>query len=72
VNVCGVPIGKIGLILNVAGTLLIALAIGKNKEVAYQTTEKGRRQYLAAVLHPVWFKIGLVLIAAGFLLQLLD
>lgn len=62
---------KSGLILNLFGTLLIAFAIRANPEEAYQTY-KGRKAYLASVLHPRCFWVGVALLMLGFLLSILD
>jgi hypothetical protein len=64
-------LSRIGLIFNFVGTVMIALSFGRNLGEAYQTDQKGRRIYLASFLSPLLFKVGLVLAALGFLLQLL-
>lgn len=61
---------RVGLVLNIVGTLLVACSFGKNLEDAYQEDKKGRNIYLASFLHPKWFTCGLVLIILGFVLQL--
>jgi hypothetical protein len=58
----------IGLILNIAGTLLISFSFGKNLAEAHQIDDKGRKIYLASFLHPQWFKWGIALLGIGFLL----
>jgi hypothetical protein len=63
-------LGRIGLILNFAGTVLVALSFGRNLGAAYQTDDRGRRIYLASFLYPNLFRLGLGLAAVGFLLQL--
>jgi hypothetical protein len=60
-----------GIILNFVGTVLIAFSFGSNLGEAYQTDRKGRKVYLASFLHPRLFRIGMVLLALGFGLQLL-
>ncbi len=62
---------KLGLILNLLGTILVALSFGKNLEEAHQIDKKGRRIYLASFLHPSWFKAGMFLIILGFLLSII-
>ncbi len=62
---------KIGLVLNIVGTVMIALSFGKNLADAHQLDEKGREIYLALFLHPKLFKCGLALIIVGFILQLI-
>ena len=61
----------LGLILNIAGTLLISFSFGKNLEEAHQFDDKGRKIYLASFLHPREFKWGITLLCIGFILQLL-
>jgi hypothetical protein len=65
-------IAKVGLSLNFLGTLMVCLSFGKNREGAYQTDDRNRRIYLASFLHPTIFRWGLILVAFGFLLQLVD
>jgi len=64
-------ISKLGLILNIVGTVMIALSFGKNLANAHQLDEKGRKIYLASFLRPKLFIWGLVLVILGFILQLL-
>ena len=59
----------LGLVLNVLGTIMIALSFGKNLANAHQLDEKGRKVYLASFLHPKLFRWGLVVIVVGFVLQ---
>ena len=60
-----------GLILNFVGTLLIALSFGKNLGGAYQVDEKGKKIYLASYVSPAMFRIGIVLVMLGFLIQII-
>ena len=69
--VCSITLAKVGLILNFIGTIMIALSFGKNLEEAHQEDKKGRRVYLASFLYPRAFYVGCLLLAVGFLLQLL-
>jgi hypothetical protein len=62
---------KIGLFLNIAGTVMIAFSFGKNLEDAHQFDRKGHKVYLASFLHPKLFCWGLILIIIGFILQLI-
>jgi hypothetical protein len=64
-------LSRIGLIFNFVGTVMIALSFGRNLGEAYQSDKQGRRIYLASFLSPLLFKLGLVVAALGFLLQLL-
>ncbi len=63
---------KWGLLLNIVGTIMIAVSFGKNLADAHQHDEKGRKVYLASYLHPKLFKWGLGTIIFGFLLQFVD
>ena len=62
---------RLGLLLNVVGTIMIALSVGKNPGDAHQIV-KGREIYLASVLRPKLFYCGLVVIILGFVLQFID
>ena len=61
----------VGLILNFIGTLLIAFSVGKNSENAYQVDKNGRKKYLAIYISPIRFRIGIILVLLGFLLQII-
>jgi hypothetical protein len=61
---------KTGLVLNIAGTIIIAFSFGKNLADAHQLDDKGRKIYLATFRHPMLFYCGLVLVIIGFILQL--
>jgi hypothetical protein len=65
-------ISKIGLILNLIGTIMLAFSFGKNLEEAHQEDEKGKKIYIASFLYPKCFYAGLILLSIGFLLQLLN
>jgi len=60
---------RIGLVLNLAGTILLAFSVGRNPGEAYQDVGN-RRRYLASVVRPSWFYSGLGLLGVGFLFQL--
>lgn len=62
---------KLGLVLNLVGTLLIAFSFGKNIADAYQTYKRKRKVYLASLLHPLLFKMGLIFVIAGFLFNII-
>jgi hypothetical protein len=62
-------LSKVGLILNIVGTLMIAFSFGKNLEEAHQIDGRRRKVYLASFLHPKLFKLGLAIIVLGFILQ---
>lgn len=63
---------KLGLLFNIAGTIMIALSFGKNLANAHQFDRKGRKVYLASFLHPKLFYLGLMLVIIGFILQLIS
>jgi len=63
-------LAKMGLVLNILGTVMIALSFGKNLRDAHQLDEKRRKIYLASLLHPKLFNWGLAIIILGFILQL--
>jgi hypothetical protein len=60
---------KWGLILNFVGTILVAISVGKNPGGAYQSGKWGR--IFLAVFYPVWFRVGLSLLAFGFFFNFL-
>jgi hypothetical protein len=60
----------IGLVLNCAGTFLVAISFGKNPGGGHQKDAKGRKIYLASFLYPTLFYAGLGLLGTGFALQL--
>ena len=62
-------LAKVGLFLNMLGTVMIALSFGKNLADAHQMDGKRRKVYLASFLHPKLFKLGLAIIIFGFILQ---
>jgi hypothetical protein len=63
---------RLGLLLNIVGTIMIAYSFGKNPEDANQPDKKGRKVYLASYLHPKLFKWGLGIVILGFVLQFID
>jgi len=65
-----ITLAKIGILLNLFGTLMVAISFGKNLEEAHQISKKGQKIYLASFLHLTMFKIGLLVICIGFILQL--
>lgn len=69
-TLCGfLTLTRLGLLLNVAGTIMIAFSFGKNLGEANQEDAKGRKIYLAAFLRPKLFEWGVVIIILGFVLQ---
>ncbi len=74
-------LNRIGLFLNVVGSILIALSFGKPESEAYQEVERCwvakaigmrpfRKQSLAAFTHPLALYAGIVLVILGFTLSL--
>lgn len=64
-------LGRLGLMLNIVGTLMIAFSFGRNLEDAHQIDNQGREIYLASFLYPGLFRIGIAMIVLGFLFQLM-
>lgn len=62
---------RVGLLLNFVGTVLLAFSFGRNLEGAYQRDTNGRKVELASFTHPRRFRVGVALVAFGFLVQLL-
>ena len=62
-------LARVGLLLNLVGTIMVALSFGKNPGEAHQSDAKGRPIYLASFLNPSLFRWGLAVISVGFLLQ---
>ena len=62
-------LARLGLFLNVVGTVMIAFSFGKNIEDAHQLDKKRRKVYLASFLYPRLFNWGLIIIIFGFVLQ---
>jgi len=58
-----------GLTLNFIAAILIALSIGKCPTEVYQEDEKGRKIHLTAMVHPLGFRVGIILLIFGFFLQ---
>jgi len=63
---------RAGLILNIAGTLMVAFSFGENLAEAHQLDSKGREVYLASFLHPKLFWWGIGLLVLGFALQIIN
>jgi hypothetical protein len=61
---------RVGLFMNMLGTLMIAFSFGKNPADANQV-ERGRKVYLASFLHPKLFYLGLGIFILGFFMQFL-
>lgn len=66
-------LNNIGIILNLIGTILIAVSFGRlpNKQGAPYTGDgKGGKKYIAYFNYPYLFCGGLLLLFLGFILQL--
>jgi hypothetical protein len=61
---------KTGLVLNIVGTLILALSFGKKPADVHQLDEKRRKIYLVSFRYPQLFYWGIGLIILGFILQL--
>lgn len=57
-----------GLVFGFLGTLAVALSVAKNPGLGYQAVD-GKKIYLAVILYPLAFRIGMILISLGFVLQ---
>jgi hypothetical protein len=57
-----------GLVLNIAGSLLIAFSFGKHLGDAYNIDNRGKKVYMASFLHPRLFRIGIYFLVFGFIL----
>jgi len=63
----------LGLTLNLAGTLLVACFIGKDRNECVEGEGKpGEKWHSLLIYHPYWFKSGIILIIIGFFLSLVD
>jgi len=73
---------RIGLILNIAGSILVAAAVGRPESPVYQEIERGRlarafglrrykKQSLAAITWPSALYTGITLLIVGFLASFL-
>lgn len=60
---------RLGLILNVIGSLFLASAITKNTQSSYEKTSRGKVYYLAIIKSPFRLRLGIILIFFGFLYQ---
>jgi len=59
-----------GLLLNLAGTPMLAFAFGNNPGKAHIIDDWGRVTYLASLLRPKLFWFGLIVMGIGYALQL--
>jgi len=64
-------LNKVGLTLNIIGSLCIAFSFGKNLAGACQVDKNNKKIFLASFLHPCLFKSGIALMIFGFLLMLI-
>lgn len=65
----------IAVLLNFVGTIFVAFSIGKllrGGRTFFSAQDGEKKSYdFAYVLHPLWFRIGLSIIALGFLIQII-
>jgi hypothetical protein len=61
-------LNQLGLVLNIVGSLLIAISIGKNPANANIQTAGAKKVYLASFNHPTLFRVGFYLLVFGFIL----
>lgn len=72
-NIYNFLLKNLGLILNLIGTVLIAISFGRypKKEAAPHTFDgKGGKKYIAYFNYPKLFCFGLILLFFGFVFQL--
>ena len=62
---------RLGLILNIIGSLFIAFSFGENLAEAHQVDKNNKKIFLASFLRPSLFGYGVALIIFGFLLMLI-
>jgi hypothetical protein len=65
-----ITLTNLGLILNAIGSFMVAISFGENLGGAYQNDKKGKPIYLASFLRPKSFRIGLLIMGVGFVLQI--
>ncbi|OGN31522.1 MAG: hypothetical protein A3I92_00570 [Candidatus Yanofskybacteria bacterium RIFCSPLOWO2_02_FULL_43_10b] len=65
---------NLGLILNIIGSILVVVSIGKFPDGfgGSTTSNNGREYHFAYVTRPTGLKIGLLLIIIGFIVQILE
>lgn len=62
---------RLGLILNVIGSLFLASAITKNTEGSYEEGPSKKIFYLAIIKSPLRLRIGIILIILGFIYEII-
>lgn len=48
-------LNQLGLVLNIAGSLLIAISFGKHIGGGYNIDKNGKKVFLASLLHPIFY-----------------
>ena len=66
-----ITLAQFSIIVSFIGALFLAFSVIKNPREAHQMDDRGRKLYLASVVLSK-FRIGIWLLVAGFVLQLLD
>jgi len=62
---------RLGLILNVLGSLFLASAVSRNTQDSYEEDSSRRIYYLAVIKSPFRLRVGIILIISGFLYQII-
>ncbi len=62
---------RLGLILNIVGSLFLASAVTKNTQGSHEAGISKKLFYLAIIKSPFSLRIGIILIISGFLSQIL-
>lgn len=64
-------IALLGLMLNLAGVVMIAFSLGKDLSGSQRDGQKGERLHLAFFLYPRLFRWGIASLILGFFLQII-
>ncbi|MFH1825249.1 MAG: hypothetical protein ABH873_08535 [Candidatus Firestonebacteria bacterium] len=64
-------LNKIGLVLNIIGSLLIAFSFGKHLGGAYNLNRKGKKIYMVSFKYPKMFWVGVIILVIGFIIQII-
>lgn len=63
---------KVGLILNIIGTLLLAFSFGTTKEGPMTGTENGKFLKVSHLTRPWFFRVGVGILLFGFIVQFIS
>jgi len=64
-------ISKLGLILNFVGSIIMAISFGKSIVGTEEEDDQGRIVPIASLIHPLLFKVGMVILSLGFLISII-